>query len=194
MEKKPRKTYPELLVKSQKEFRSWLEKNWDKSDGVLVVFYKKDSGKQTFTYLEAVDEALCFGWIDTTAKSRDEESYMQLFTPRKPKGTWTVLNKEKVERLIKEGKMAEGGFKAIEAAKKSGSWDKPVTSPTETKVPKDFETRLKKFKTAYEFFKSLSKTQQYYFIYWIEAAKRPETRERRILASLEKLKKKEKFM
>ena len=104
------KPYSQKIFTSQSEFRKWLEKNWDKSDGIHLVFYKKDSGKQTFTYLEAVDEALCFGWIDTTSRKRDEESYMQQFNPRKPKGTWTVLNKQKVGRLIKEGKIKHIGL------------------------------------------------------------------------------------
>jgi uncharacterized protein YdeI (YjbR/CyaY-like superfamily) len=180
----PRVTYPELLVESQAALREWFEQNWDTSPGILLVFYKKSSGKQGLTYEQAVEEALCFGWIDTTTRTRDAESYTQQYNPRKPKGTWTVLNKEKCEALIKSGRMREGGFKAIEAAKQTGSWDNPVTSPTQTQIPEDFEKRLKANPKAHTFYSTLSKTQQFYFIYWITSAKRPETREKRIVESL----------
>lgn len=193
-EKPKRKIYPEKLFKTQKDFRRWLEKHWDKSDGVQVIFYKKASGKTGLTYEQAIDEVLCFGWIDSTVRRKDEESYLQQFNPRNPKGNWTVLNKRKFARLKKAGLVQEGGLKAVAAAKKNGSWQNSYTNPTETKIPKEFELRLKKSKKAYEFFKTLSKTQQFYFTYWIHMAKRPETKEKRIKTSIEMLERGEKRM
>lgn len=112
------------FFKTQSEFRGWLGKNHDKETEVWIGMYKKASGKAGINYDEALDEALCFGWIDGMAKGIDEESYMQRFTPRRPKSNWSKINKGHIERLTGEGRMMPSGIAAVEAAKKDGRWNK----------------------------------------------------------------------
>src|SRR5579859_4885759 len=109
-----------LTFKKTSEWESWLSKNYSRKEGIWIRFFKKASGKQTFTYDEALDEALCYGWIDTMANRYDTESYIQKFTPRRPKSMWSKVNIAHVERLKKEGKMQLSGLAAYETAKKDG--------------------------------------------------------------------------
>src|SRR5579872_3692805 len=110
--------------KDRAAWRKWLEKNHKSSSGVWLIYYKKDSGKTRVPYADAVEEALCFGWIDSTLNPIDKDSYMQLFTPRKPKSGWSKLNKERVEKLIEQGLMTNAGLEKIEEAKLHGTWNK----------------------------------------------------------------------
>ncbi len=110
--------------KDRKAWRNWLEKNHNASPGIWLIYYKKDSGKSRVAYADAVEEALCFGWIDSTMNPIDADSYMQLFTPRKEKSGWSKLNKERVEKLIQLGLMTDAGMKKIELAKKHETWNK----------------------------------------------------------------------
>jgi uncharacterized protein YdeI (YjbR/CyaY-like superfamily) len=160
-------------------FRQWLEKNHDRENELLVGFHKKDSGKKSITYAEALDEALCFGWIDGVRKSLDETSYTIRFTPRKPKSIWSLVNVRHVERLQKEGRMAEPGLKAYARRdpKRTGIY-------AFENVPRDFSPEFeKKFranKPAWEFFQSEPPSIRRTCIFWVMSAKKEETRVRRL--------------
>ena len=181
------------FFKDSAEFRSWLEKNHSKESEIWVGFWKKASGKVGLNYDQALDEALCFGWIDGIAKSFDEESYLQRFTPRRPKSNWSKINTEHVGRLIKEGKMMPSGLAAVEAAKKDGRWEAAYDSLANIKIPDDFLKELSKNKKAEEFFKTLNKTNSYYIAYQLQNAKKEETRVNRMRRIIEKLERGEKF-
>jgi uncharacterized protein YdeI (YjbR/CyaY-like superfamily) len=174
-----RDRYEKVQAKDRAEWRKWLQKHHTTSPGIWLVFFKKISGKPTVSYIDAVEEALCFGWIDTTMNPIDEESYMQLFTPRKPKSGWAKTNKDRVERLIAEGLMTAAGFASIETAKQNGSWT--ALDDVEAGVmPADLEKALKATKGAMAGFRKFSPSGQKYLLYWLNGAKREETRAKRI--------------
>ena len=175
------------------KWHDWLEKNHSKSDGIWLRIFKKDSGKRTVTHAEALDEALCFGWIDGQRNSHDDVSFLQKFTPRRPRSIWSKRNRENVERLINENRMTPAGLAEIERAKKDGRWDRAYDSPKNMEVPVDFLKELKKDKKALEFFQSLNKTNRLAIAFRLHTAKRPETRERRMKTFLEMLAKGEKL-
>jgi uncharacterized protein YdeI (YjbR/CyaY-like superfamily) len=179
--------------KSAADFRKWLAKNHTSTDGLWVRFFKKASGEKTITYLEALDEALCHGWIDGQAKPFDDQSWIQRFTPRRPKSGWSKRNTQHAERLIKAGLMMPAGFKAIEAAKQDGRWAAAYESPSKAAPPKDFLAALAKNKRAKAFFATLNKANIYAIVYRLHTAKKPETRERRMKLILGMLAKGEKF-
>jgi uncharacterized protein YdeI (YjbR/CyaY-like superfamily) len=166
-------------AKDRKAWRKWLEKNHSTSSGVWLVYYKKDSGKSRVAYADAVEEALCFGWIDSTLNPIDEHSYMQLFTPRKPKSGWSKLNKERVEQLIAQGLMTPAGLEKIEAARQHGTWEKLDHIESFT-VPPLLEQAFKKNKSAKSFFDSLSKTNKKYILYYINNVKTEELKKKRV--------------
>jgi uncharacterized protein YdeI (YjbR/CyaY-like superfamily) len=178
---------------SQKDWQRWLAKNYSKSNGIWLRFFKKDSGVKSIRYDEALDEALCYGWIDGQLKKYDEKSYIQKFTPRRPKSIWSKRNREHVARLISLGKMREAGLKEIEAAKADGRWEQAYDSPSAMKVPEDFMKELSKNKKAKMFFESLNKANTYAILWRLQTAKKPETREKRMKAILEMLKEGKKF-
>src|ERR1700757_636733 len=113
-----------FYARDRKAWRKWLEKNHSKSQGVWLIYYKKSSGKERLEYSDAVEESLCFGWIDSTIRPIDHERYMQRFTPRKAKSGWSALNKRRIEKMIKQNLMTKAGFEKIEEAKKSGAWER----------------------------------------------------------------------
>jgi len=174
------KTY---YAKDRKTWRRWLEKNYAKSPGIWLIYYKKASGKPRVTYNDAVEEALCFGWIDSTVKSLDDDRYMQRFTPRKPKSGWSGINKQRIEKILTAGLMTQAGLAKIEVAKKDGSWismDKIYAPADQLTVPAELEkafSRNKKAKSNFYNFPVFTRRQ---FLYWINDAKRPETRKARI--------------
>lgn len=127
-----------IRFKSAKEFKSWLSKNRATPDGIWIRFFRKDSGMPTITYAEALDEALCQGWIDAQANSYDSVSWIQRFLPRRAKSGWSKRNTLHAKRLIKEGRMRAAGLKQIEAAKKDGRWKGAYDSPRNAKPPADF--------------------------------------------------------
>jgi uncharacterized protein YdeI (YjbR/CyaY-like superfamily) len=189
-------TKPELEIISFKdpaEWRKWLDKNHATAPGIWVRFFKKASGIESINYAQALDEALCFGWIDGQVKSLDEQSYLQRFTPRRPRSNWSKRNTEHIARLIKLGKMAPAGIKAVADAKADGRWDKAYAPPSEIQPPDDFLIKLSKNKKAGEFFKTLNKTNTYAIFWNIENAKKLETRERKIQKYIEMLSKGEKL-
>ena len=165
---------------SSKEWRKWIAANHSKSNGLWLRFFKKVSGEKTITYSEALEEALCYGWIDGQANKYDTNSYIQKFTPRRPKSIWSKKNTEKAERLIQEGKMKKGGMQQVELAKADGRWQQAYDSPKYMKVPEDFLQRLSKNKKAKTFFDRLNKANQYAIAWRLQTAKRPETREKRL--------------
>jgi uncharacterized protein YdeI (YjbR/CyaY-like superfamily) len=189
-------TSTELLIlpfESKKKFAEWLAKNHDKSAGLWLKIAKKAAGISTVTYLEALDVALCYGWIDGQKGSFDEQYFLQKFTPRRPKSTWSKINVEKVAGLIASGEMKPSGLKAVEAAKQDGRWDAAYASQKNIVVPADFQSALNKNKKAKAFFETLTGSRRYSFLFRIETAKKAETREKRIRQFVEMLAKGETF-
>lgn len=185
--------YPILSFDTPDEWIAWLEKNHVTSHGIWMRFYKKNSGIIKVNYAQALEEALCYGWIDSQVKSYDEKSYLQKFTPRRSKSIWSKINTAHIERLMKEGRMKPAGLAQVEAAKKDGRWDAAYHSPTTMEVPKDFLKELAKDKKAEAFFKTLNKTNTYAIAWRLATAKKPETRERRMKVLVEMLAKGEKL-
>jgi uncharacterized protein YdeI (YjbR/CyaY-like superfamily) len=175
--------------KTSAQFETWLAENHAASTGLYLQIYNKDSGVASLNHADALDVALCYGWIDAIAKKYDDQSYLQRFTPRRSKSIWSKRNIEHVKRLIKAGRMKESGLKAIEAAKADGRWDAAYDSPANSEIPDDFLKLLKTNKSAYQFFKTLNKANTFAITWRLQTAKKPETRERRmqvIIAMLEK--------
>ncbi|MDZ7879471.1 MAG: YdeI/OmpD-associated family protein [Saprospiraceae bacterium] len=167
--------YPE----TKQQWRTWLAENHVEKDFVWLIYYRQKVGKPTITWSEAVDEALCFGWIDSTQKRLDEERSIQFFTKRKPKSTWSKINKDKVVKLIETEQMTQAGLNCIEIAKKNGSWE-ILDSVESLIIPEDLEKELNAKENAMDFFQSLSKSAKKMMLYWLVSAKRPETSEKRI--------------
>jgi len=163
----------------QIEWRNWLAENHQTKQSIWLVYFKMSSGKSTLTWSQAVDEALCFGWIDSTRKTRDAESFYQFFTRRKPKSNWSKINKAKIESLTAANKMAPAGHAVIEVAKLNGSWN-ILDEVEELTIPKDLLKALSARKGAKPYFLSLSKSVMKMMLYWVKSAKRPETRQKRI--------------
>lgn len=184
---------PIIAFQSQKKWRDWLLKNNSTSNGVWLRLYKKDSGLKSINHDMALDEALCFGWIDGQAKKYDEESYLQKFTPRREKSIWSKRNIEKVEQLIKEGKMDPSGLVEIEKAKEDGRWDKAYDSPANMKIPDDFLKEISKNSKAFAFFKTLNKTNLYSIAWRLQTAKKQETRQSRMKVIIKMLEEGKKF-
>jgi uncharacterized protein YdeI (YjbR/CyaY-like superfamily) len=182
-----------LYFQNLEDWRSWLRENHDKSAGIWMVFYKKESGNPTLDYTDAVEEALCFGWIDSIIKNVDEQKHLRKFTPRKPVSKWSELNKKRVQKMITQGRMTRFGLAKIEAAQKSGMWDKPDRPQIPIKMPDELRHALDGHKPAKTFFAQLAPTYQKQYILWIQMAKRPETRDRRIKEALDLLAKGEKL-
>lgn len=187
------KNYEVIFFESPEEWRKWLEGNHNSTNGVWLKFYKKATGKKSLNYGSALDEALCFGWIDGQANKYDEESYIQKFTPRRKQSSWSKKNVEHIGRLLKEGKMNPAGLKEVEMAKADGRWEKAYDSPSNMAIPEDFILKLSKDKNALAFFESLNKTNKYSIAWRLQTAKKPETREKRMNAIIEMLSRKEKL-
>ena len=183
----------QVYVKSRKEWREWLLENHNKEEkGIWLVFYKKNAKKPTLEYKDSVEEALCFGWIDSIIKKIDEEKYVRKFTPRKPDSLWSPSNKKRIAKMIKEGKMTECGLMKVNAAKESGLWDKDDRPGINFDVPPELEKALRRNKKAWEFFQQLAPSYKKQFIGWIKIAKRKETKEKRLKETIELLTKGEK--
>ena len=187
------KEHPILSFASAREWRAWLAKNHDQSNGIQLRIFKKTSGERSVSYDEALDEALCFGWIDGQRKTHDEKSWIQKFTPRRPKSVWSKRNREHVARLTKEKRMMPAGLEQVESAKKDGRWDSAYDSPKNMEVPPDFLREIEKDKSAYAFFKTLNRANLYAIAWRLQTAKKPETREKRMKAMLAMLAEGKKF-
>ena len=164
---------------SRHEWRQWLEENHRVKQSVWLVYYKVKSGMPSLSWSEAVDEALCFGWIDSKAVLIDEAKYMQFFSRRKPGSVWSKINKEKVQRLIEAGLMTQAGLDSIDIAKQNGSWTL-LDEVEELKVPDDLTQAFRAQPGSEDYFLSLSKSVRKSILQWIALAKRPETRQNRI--------------
>jgi uncharacterized protein YdeI (YjbR/CyaY-like superfamily) len=184
---------PTLPFGSKKKFAAWLAKKHDKSTGIWLKLAKKDSGIQSITYEEALDVALCYGWIDGQKKGFDEKYWLQKFTPRGRKSIWSKINTEKAERLIASDEMKPAGLKAVEAAKQDGRWDTAYASQKNISIPEDFQAALDDNQKAKAFFETLKSSERYSFLFRIHQAKKPETRARRIQQSVEMLEKHQKI-
>jgi uncharacterized protein YdeI (YjbR/CyaY-like superfamily) len=178
-----------IPFKSPRDFEKWLAKNHAVSKGIWIHFFKKDSGRKSITYQEALDEALCYGWIDGQLKKYDEQSWLHRFTPRNPKSIWSKRNTEHIERLTKLGKMKPAGLAEAEKAKADGRWEKAYDSPGKMTIPDDFMKALNLNRKAKAFFATLNRANLYSIGWRLQTAKKPETRIKRmqtIIAMLEK--------
>ena len=171
---------PIIAFANATEFRTWLTQNHADHPGIWLKFAKKASGIPTVTYAEALDEALCLGWIDGQVKSIDATYYLQKFTRRGKRSIWSKINVGHVARLEKEGRMKLSGCAAVDAAKADGRWEAAYHSPSSAEMPDDFLAALSKEPKAQAFFETLNKSQRYSFFFRITTAKKPETRTKRI--------------
>ena len=178
---------------SAPEFRDWLASHHGQTDGIWLCFFKKTSCEESLTYSEALDEALCYGWIDGQAKAYDERSWLQRFSPRRPASSWSKINTQHAERLIRVGRMTPAGLKQVEAAKADGRWNAAYDSPRNASMPEDFLKALHKNKKAKGFFTTLNKANIYSITYRLQTAKKPETRQKRLKMILGMLSRGEKF-
>lgn len=168
-----------IAPKDRAAWRAWLERNHERPDGVWVLIRKKGSSKEGVAYEEAVEEALCFGWIDATAKGYDHDRYRQWMAPRRPKAVWAASNKARVHRLIAQGLMTPAGLAKIEAAKADGSWT-ALDAIEDLTVPDDLTEALDATPPARQHFDAFPPGSRKQILFWISQAKRPETRARRI--------------
>ncbi|MBP2029501.1 uncharacterized protein YdeI (YjbR/CyaY-like superfamily) [Methanohalophilus levihalophilus] len=170
-----------LEVESIKEWRNWLEANHSRKTEIWLIFYKKDTGKSRFSYTEALEEAICFGWIDSRVKKIDEEKYAERFTPRKEGSVWSEANKEIARNMIKQGKMTEAGFEKLgNALNEKPVPEKPIT------MPADMKKELMNYEKAWENFSAFAPSYQKNYIRWVLDAKREETRAKRIKSVVER--------
>ncbi len=171
---------PILDFASQAEWEAWLDAEHASSDGVWLRFAKKGSGAISVVYPEALDVALCYGWIDSQVARYDERFYLQKFTPRRSRSKWSRINRDKIGELTKQGRMRPAGLEQVELAKADGRWDAAYASPANAEVPDDLREALDASPKADEFFATLSQANRYAIIYRLEDAKKPETRARRL--------------
>lgn len=182
-----------IAFDSAEEWHRWLANSHARSEGVWLRIFKKSVGRKTVTYDEALDGALCYGWIDGQKKSYDEQSWLQKFTPRQRKSIWSKRNKAHVERLIKAKKMQPAGMREVESAKQDGRWDVAYDSPSTAEMPQDFMAELSKNKKAKAFFDTLNKANRYSIAWRLQTAKKPETRARRLREFISMMERGEKF-
>lgn len=169
-----------IKCKSAQEWHSWLEKHRSQEGGVWLLHAKKASGEKSVSYSEAVDEALCYGWIDSLKQTFDDKYYKQKYTPRRAKSVWSKVNVAKIKKLTKEGKMQPSGLAAVELAKANGEWARAYDSSSTITMPEDFQAALNKNPKANKFYKTLNKTNMYAFNWRLQTAKKPEIRKARI--------------
>ncbi len=171
---------PELTFKRQKDWATWLRQNHAASAGVWLRLAKKGAGLQSVSYDEALEEALCYGWIDGQSKSVDESWWRQKFVPRRARSIWSKVNRERAERLIAAGRMQPAGLNEVERAKQDGRWDAAYDSPSRATVPDDLQAALERNPQARTFFATLDSRNRYAILFRIQTAKKPETRAKRI--------------
>ncbi len=188
-----RKGLPVLAFPDQQQWEAWLAANHDTSPGLWLKLAKKASTIQTVTYPEAVEVALCQGWIDGQVLPYDESFWLQRFTRRGPRSKWSQINCARAERLLAAGRMQPAGHAAVESARKDGRWDNAYAPPSTATVPPDLQAALDASPAAAEFFATLSKTNRFAVLHRIQDAKRPETRARRIQQYVEMLARQEKI-
>jgi uncharacterized protein YdeI (YjbR/CyaY-like superfamily) len=183
---------PVILFETEKNLIDWLEQN-GKSTGVWIRIAKKNSGVTSISYEQAVEVALCFGWIDGLKKTFDDKTWIQRFSPRKPTSQWSKINREKALKLIDDGKMKPSGMAIIEIAKTRGTWDNAYDSQKTMTVPPDLKSELDTNPQAAGFFDSLESVNRYAIIYRLQTARNPEIRTKRLAQYIEMLNRKEKI-
>ena len=181
-------TYETLEHLDSRSFKNWLELHHDVVDGIWLRIYKKASGVTSITYAEALDIALCYGWINGLKRSYDEQSYVQKFTPRRTRSMWSKRNIEHVDRLMREGLMQPSGLKEVDAAKADGRWEKAYDGPSNMQLPASFLDELEKHPAAKLAFDLLNKSQKYFIGFQLQTARTEKTvaaRQLKIIDSLE---------
>ncbi len=181
-----------LLFRRQKDWQDWLGANHATSSGAWLRLAKKRSAIQSVSYREALEAALCFGWIDAQKKGESEQAWLQRFTPRRDKSIWSKVNRGKAAALIKAGRMQPAGLEQVERAKKDGRWDAAYDSPGSAEVPDDLQAALDRNPRAKAFFGALDRANRYAILWRIQTVKKAETRARRIRQFIEMLKRHEK--
>ncbi len=175
---KVKKTY----CKDRKEWRSWLRENHRSEKGVWLIYYKRHTGRSSITYNDAVEEAICFGWIDGQIRKIDQDRYMQRYTPRKSKSLWSVINIERARKMILQGSMTEPGLKIYRDGMKN---KERVPSSKNFTVPADLEAALTRNRNAWKHFQNFAPSAKLAYVYWVNTAKREETRQKRISKTVE---------
>jgi uncharacterized protein YdeI (YjbR/CyaY-like superfamily) len=184
---------PVLAFDTAKGWERWLARNHAATSGLWLKFAKKGTDATTVTYPEAVEVALCYGWIDGQAAPFDDSFWLQRFTPRGPRSKWSQINCARAERLIESGRMQPAGLAAVEAARQDGRWEQAYAPPSTATVPADLQEALDNNPAAAEFFATLNGSNRYAVLYRIQDAKRAETRARRIAKLVEMLARNEKI-
>ncbi len=183
----------QLYVQTPSAWRAWLSRHHDSETEIWLIFYKKETGRPSLAYEPAVEEALCYGWIDSIIKKIDAERYARKFTPRKDDSVWSELNKKRVAKLLQGKRMTPFGLAKIDAAKKGGKWDEVHKPADSFELPPEFEAALTQNSPARKNFEQLSPTYRKHYIGWIATAKRPETKARRIMEAISLLERGEKL-
>ncbi|WP_394251242.1 YdeI/OmpD-associated family protein [Arthrobacter pityocampae] len=171
---------PELLLPDAPAWRAWLEENHASSPGVWLIEHKRGGTTTALTYAQALDEALCFGWIDGQAKSRDDSSYLQRFTPRGPRSIWSVRNQGHIERLRADGRMREAGERAVAAAQADGRWERAYAGPATAEMPVELTAAIEADDAALATFRTLSSQNRYAMIFRLSQLKTDAAKERNI--------------
>ncbi len=184
---------PIIAFESAHAFECWLLEHHQESKGIWLKFYKKDSGVATVGYTEAVDVALCYGWIDSQVKSLDDKAYLQRFGPRRPKSVWSKMNIARIGRLAEQGRLRRAGLAAIERARTDGSWYAAYDSQSNMEIPEEFLEALSKNKEAHAFFQTLNRSNVFSIVFRLQTAKKPETKQKRIQQIIDTLARGEKF-
>jgi uncharacterized protein YdeI (YjbR/CyaY-like superfamily) len=175
--------------RNQKAWEKWLERHCDKSPGLWIRLSKKGSSTPSVTYGEALESALCYGWIDAQKRADSDQAFLQRFTPRRSRSIWSKINREKVLALIANGRMRPAGLEEVKRAQADGRWDAAYDSPSTATVPDDFQEALDRNPRAKRFFATLSSVNRYAILWRLQTAKKPETRVRRVALFVEMLEK-----
>ncbi|HEX8276265.1 MAG TPA: YdeI/OmpD-associated family protein [Longimicrobiaceae bacterium] len=191
--KTPAPELPVLLFEDQAAWAEWLDRNHPDAPGVWLRHAKKDSGISSVSYAEALDVALCYGWIDSQKKSWDESTWIQKWGPRGPRSIWSKVNRDKVDALVAAGRMKPAGLAAVEAARADGRWDAAYDSQSNATVPDDLRAALDASPKAAEFFATLNGANRYAILFRVQTAKKPETRAKRIAGFIQMLERGEKM-
>ena len=184
---------PARLFKSKHDWTAWLEKNHRKSTGLWLRLAKKDSRMRSVSYKEALEAALCYGWIDGQKRPESDQAWLQRFLPRSGRSIWSKINREKALALFASGEMKEAGLAAIENAKQNGRWEAAYDSPKSATVPRDFQAALDANPRATAFFETLDRANRYAVLWRIQTVKKAETRARKIEQFIGMLERKEKI-
>ena len=182
-----------VFFKNRAEWRNWLKRNHDKASEIWILAFKKHTGKQYLDYQDALEEALCYGWIDSRMRRIDDEKHMWRFAPRKPNSIWSLSNRRRVERLMEEGRMTAHGMATVEAGRRSGKWDEAIAPSKPPRIPKELKDALVKDRLAWKNFQAFARSYRTTYIYWVLTAKRDETRKKRIRMVVERARKNLKF-